>query len=75
MYTPASKYGVMKRTTAAFARFTKVQDHQCLPKPKHLGWEAAAAYMLVSATSYRMLMAWAIYQKDDVVLVWEEPEA
>jgi crotonyl-CoA carboxylase/reductase len=56
----------------SFAQFTRVQAHQCLPKPKHLTWEAAAAYMLVGATAYRMLMGWAPHQveKDDVVLVW-----
>src|SRR6184192_3959641 len=32
----------------SFAQFTRVQAHQCLPKPKHLTWEAAAAYMLVA---------------------------
>ncbi|MGH2602850.1 MAG: alcohol dehydrogenase catalytic domain-containing protein, partial [Dehalococcoidia bacterium] len=42
----------------SFAQFTKVQAHQCLPKPKHLTWEAAAAYMLVAATAYRMLAGW-----------------
>ena len=53
-------------------RFTRVQAHQCLPKPKHLTWEAAAAYMLVGATAYRMLHAWPPHnvQMDDVVLIW-----
>ena len=56
----------------SFAQFTKVQAHQCLPKPKHLTWEAAAAYMLVGATAYRMLMAWPPHtvRPGDVVLVW-----
>jgi crotonyl-CoA carboxylase/reductase len=56
----------------SFAQYTKVQDHQCLPKPKHLSWEAAAAYMLVGATAYRMLHRWGEHavQKDDVVLIW-----
>ena len=56
----------------SFAQFTKVQAHQCLPKPKHLTWEAAAAYMLVGATAYRMLHAWPPHnvQMDDVVLIW-----
>ncbi len=35
----------------SFAQFTKVQDHQCLPKPKHLSWEEAAAFMLVGASA------------------------
>ncbi len=56
----------------SFAQFTKVQAHQCLPKPNHLSWEEAAAYMLVGATAYRMLHHWKPnnVKKDDVVLVW-----
>jgi len=56
----------------SFAQFTKVQEHQCLPKPNHLSWEEAAAYMLVGATAYRMLHHWKPndVKKDDVVLVW-----
>ncbi len=54
----------------SFAQFTRVQAHQCLPKPKHLTWEAAAAYMLVGATAYRMLHGWPPHtcSADDVVL-------
>jgi len=40
------------------SQYAKVQDHQCLPKPPHLTWEEAAAYMLVAATAYRMLHGW-----------------
>ena len=56
----------------SFAQFTKVQGHQCLPKPKQLSWEAAAAYMLVGATAYRMLHGWGEHEvkPDDVVLIW-----
>ncbi|HEV7730737.1 MAG TPA: crotonyl-CoA carboxylase/reductase [Candidatus Binatia bacterium] len=56
----------------SFAQFTRVQAHQCLPRPKHLSWDASAAYMLVGATAYRMLMSWAPHsvQPNDVVLVW-----
>jgi crotonyl-CoA carboxylase/reductase len=56
----------------SFAQFTKVQAHQCLPKPKHLNWEASAAYMLVGATAYRMLMGFPEHtvRKGDVVLIW-----
>jgi crotonyl-CoA carboxylase/reductase len=56
----------------SFAQFTKEQAHQCLPKPPHLTWEEAAAYMLVGATAYRMLMGWPPHtvQRGDVVLVW-----
>lgn len=56
----------------SFAQFTKVQSHQCLPKPKHLTWEESAAYMLVGATAYRMLMGWPPHtvRQNDVVLIW-----
>ncbi len=56
----------------SFAQFTKVQYHQCFPKPKHLTWEAAGAYMLVGATAYRMLMGWQqnVVHEGDPVLIW-----
>ncbi|HMR08028.1 MAG TPA: crotonyl-CoA carboxylase/reductase [Polyangiaceae bacterium] len=56
----------------SFAQFTKVQSHQCLPKPPRLSWEEAAAYMLVGATAYRMLHGWAGNQitPGDAVLIW-----
>lgn len=56
----------------SFAQFTKVQAHQCLPKAKHLTWEAAAAPLLVGATAYRMLLGWPpnTVNPGDVVLIW-----
>ena len=56
----------------SFAQFTKVQDHQCMPKAKRLTWEAAAAPTLVGSTAFRMLTAWQGHtvQPGDVVLVW-----
>ena len=56
----------------SFAQFTRVQAHQCLPKPPNLTWEESCAYMLVSATAYRMLACWPPHtvQEGDVVLVW-----
>jgi crotonyl-CoA carboxylase/reductase len=55
-----------------FAQFTRVQAHQCLPKPPQLTWEEAAAYMLVGATAYRMLYSWEphVVREGDVVLIW-----
>ena len=56
----------------SFAQFALVDHYQCFPKPKHLSWEAAAAYMLVGATAYRMLMGWPPHtvHAGDPVLVW-----
>jgi crotonyl-CoA carboxylase/reductase len=69
---PSAKIWGYETNWGSFAQFTKVQAHQCLPKPPHLTWEAAAAYMLVGATVYRMLTHWTPHdvQPDDVVLVW-----
>jgi len=55
-----------------FAQFTRVQAHQCLPKPKDLGWEAAASFMVNAATAYRMLTSWPPHtvRPGDVVLIW-----
>ncbi len=72
MFAPSQLIWGYETNWGSFAQFCKVQDHQCLPKPKHLSWEEAAAYMLVGATAYRMLHNWApnTVKKDDVVLIW-----
>jgi crotonyl-CoA carboxylase/reductase len=72
MYSPTFRIWGYESNWGSFAQFTKVQAHQCLPRPKHLTWEASAAYMLVGATAYRMLLGWSpnSVKKDDVVLVW-----
>ncbi len=72
MYSPTFRTWGYETNWGSFAQFTKVQAHQCLPKPKHLSWEEAAAYMLVGATAYRMLHGWPEHkvEKDDVVLIW-----
>src|SRR5262249_3010360 len=72
MFSPTFRIWGYESNWGSFAQFTKVQAHQCLPKPKHLTWEAAAAYMLVGATAYRMLHGWAPHtvRGGDVVLVW-----
>ncbi|HKS30081.1 MAG TPA: crotonyl-CoA carboxylase/reductase [Pyrinomonadaceae bacterium] len=56
----------------SFAQFSLVQAHQCLPKPEHLTWEEAAAYMASGVCSYRMLHRWQgnAVRPGDVVLVW-----
>jgi crotonyl-CoA carboxylase/reductase len=72
MLAPSQRIWGYESNWGSFAQFTLVQDHQCLPKPKHLTWEQAAAYMLVGATAYRMLHHWKPnnVKEDDVVLVW-----
>ncbi len=72
MYLNSFRIWGYESNWGSFAQFTKVQAHQCLPKPKHLSWEEAAAYMLVGATAYRMLTRWKEHEvrKDDVVLIW-----
>ena len=58
MYAPTFRIWGYETNCGSFAQFTRVQAHQCMPKPKHLTWEEAAAYMLVGATAYRMLHGW-----------------
>lgn len=72
MFAPSQIIWGYESNWGSFAQYTRVQDHQCLPKPKHLTWEEAAAYMLVGATAYRMLHGWPpnVVGPDDPVLVW-----
>lgn len=72
MFSPSFRIWGYETNYGSFAQFSRAQDHQCLPKPKHLSWEGAAAYMLVGATAYRMLYGWGEHalRGDDVVLVW-----
>jgi crotonyl-CoA carboxylase/reductase len=69
---PSNKIWGYETNWGSFAQFTRVQAHQCLPKPPQLPWAAAAAYMLVGATAYRMLCGFPPHtvEKDDVVLIW-----
>ena len=72
MFAPSELIWGYETNWGSFAQFTKVKAHQCLPKPKHLNWQEASAYMLVGATAYRMLHHWKPnnVKKDDVVLIW-----
>lgn len=69
---PSARIWGYETNWGSFAQYTRVQEHQCLPKPPQLSWAAAAAYMLVGATAYRMLCSWAPHtvQAGDVVLIW-----
>jgi len=72
MFAPTQKIWGYESNWGSFAQYTKVQDHQCLPKPPHLTWEEAAAYMLVGATAYRMLHGWPpnVVREGEPILVW-----
>ena len=72
MFSPTFRIWGYEANWGSFAQFTRVQAHQCLPRPPKLPWDAAAAYMLVGATAYRMLMSWPPHtvRDGDVVLVW-----
>jgi crotonyl-CoA carboxylase/reductase len=72
MYSPTFRIWGYETNWGSFAQFTRVQEHQLVKKPPHLTWEAAAAYMLVGATAYRMLHGWPPHdvRKGDVVLIW-----
>src|SRR4051812_4215250 len=49
MFAPSQRIWGYETNWGSFAQYTKVQDHQCVPKPARLTWEQAAAYMLVGA--------------------------
>jgi crotonyl-CoA carboxylase/reductase len=72
MYSPSFRIWGYESNYGSFAQFTRVQAHQCMPKPPHLSWEQAASYALVGATAYRMLHGWGrgAVKRGDVVLVW-----
>jgi len=72
MFSPSFRIWGYETNYGSFAQFSRVQAHQCMPKPKHMTWEEAASYSLVGATAYRMLLGWPEHaiKKDDVVLIW-----
>lgn len=72
MYSPSFKIWGYETNFGSFAQFTRVQGQQCMPKPKHMNWEEAAAYALVAATAWRMLHGWesSSIKKGDVALIW-----
>jgi len=56
----------------SFAQFARVDDYQCLPKPRRLTWEQASCFLLTAATAYRQLLGWEpnVVRAGDPVLVW-----
>ncbi len=72
MYSPTYRIWGYETNWGSFAQFCRVQGHQCMPKPKHMTWEEAAAYTLVGATAWRMLHGWPEHamKPNDPVLIW-----
>jgi len=69
---PSNRIWGYETNWGSFAQYTRVQAHQCLPKPPRLSWAAAAASTLVGATAYRMLCGFPphVVRENDVVLIW-----
>jgi crotonyl-CoA carboxylase/reductase len=72
MFSTSQRIWGYETPDGAFAQFTRVQDRQCMERPKHLSWEESACYTLTLATTYRMLFGHRphILQPGDKVLVW-----
>jgi crotonyl-CoA carboxylase/reductase len=72
MYANSFRIWGYETNYGSFSQFTKVQAHQCMPKPKHMSWEEAASYVLVAATAWRMLHGWPEHamKPGDPVLIW-----
>jgi crotonyl-CoA carboxylase/reductase len=72
MFHPSFRIWGYETNWGSFAQFTRVQAHQCMPRPPHLTWEESAAPTLVGSTAYRMLFGWPPHtvQDGDVVLIW-----
>lgn len=72
MLAPSARIWGYDTNFGSFAQFCRAQEHQVLPKARHLSWAEAAAPTLVGATAYRMLHGWAgnTVEEGDVVLVW-----
>ena len=56
----------------SYAQFSKVQETQCIRKPKKLSWAESACCTATGATVYSMLTHWKgnEIKKGDVVLIW-----
>lgn len=72
MFSTSQRIWGYETPDGAFAQFTRVQDRQCMERPKHLTWEESACYTLTLATTYRMLFGHRphVLQPGDKVLVW-----
>ena len=71
-FAPSARAWGYETNWGSLAQFCKAKHFMCVPKPKHLGWDEAAVYMLSGATVYRMLCKFEphVVNPGDVVLIW-----
>jgi crotonyl-CoA carboxylase/reductase len=72
MFSTSQRIWGYETPDGSFAQFARVQDRQCLERPKHLTWEESACYTLTLATAYRMLFGHRphVLRPGHNVLVW-----
>ncbi len=72
MFSPSQRIWGYETPDGSFAQFTRVQQQQLMPRPRHLSWEESACYTLTLATAYRMLFGHAPHdlKPGQNVLVW-----
>jgi crotonyl-CoA carboxylase/reductase len=72
MFSTSQRIWGYETPDGSFAQFARVQDRQCMIRPKHLTWEESACYTLTLATAYRMLFGHRphILRPGHNVLVW-----
>jgi len=72
MLSPSQRNWGYETPDGSFGQFTRVQDRQLMPRPKHLTWEESACYTLTLATAYRMLFGHRphVLRPGHNVLVW-----
>ncbi len=72
MFSTSQRIWGYETPDGSFSQFCRVQDRQCMMRPRHLTWEESACYTLVLATAYRMLFGHRphILRPGQNVLVW-----
>lgn len=72
MFSPTFKIWGYETNYGSFAQYTRVKASQIIPKPSHLSWEQAAAYLGNGAAAYRALHGFQEHtvRAGDVVLIW-----
>ncbi|SHO52325.1 crotonyl-CoA carboxylase/reductase [Anaerocolumna xylanovorans] len=71
-FSPSYRIWGYEGNWGAFAQFSRVQENQCVAKPKFMSWAEAATSTATGVTVYRMLHRWKENEvkKGDVVLIW-----